>query len=431
MWLVDRSSKGLDPKRIELPAELRETLRCWYDGSGTVDDEKASITLVQQARRHQKWLACGCRGSAVMPPLLSPSYLSEAETYYLRRLTGSTRSTHLPDCTYFRDQVPPRHRDKLTARTVREKSEGFFEILKPAPEHLAQAPPLDEYDDRARGATIPKLARLLWVLLDRAQSNIIPPIGSPDRLRRGSIKAEFAAIREAAKTILVAPGVPLADVLFTHVSAYHRRQVFARLRSASRSWPPGHAPQAFMLLFTKAIRGSTITISDDEALTIATRVQSPSSILNPVHGPFLTLIVVGKHPDAAGYDSIGAYAQPIESGRRFVPVASDLDRDVVKAVDRLQWKLNSRGIGMKVTLPLFDTLSAKGMCRPDVVIDMVDQATGEIQFVVIDIDRRLEDAGGMNLASHRDRLVQFGRVVPVNAETLETMEVAIGERFGA
>ena len=64
--------------------------------------------LVQQARLGEKWIACDCLAPEAAPPILTPAFLSEAETYYLRRLTSPNRPEHLPDCPFFRDQATNR-----------------------------------------------------------------------------------------------------------------------------------------------------------------------------------------------------------------------------------------------------------------------------------------------------------------------------------
>ena len=81
MWLIDRQTDGAaGSRRIQLPAVLKDALIRWYVGVGSRDDEAAGIMLVQQARIGSKWIACNCLGHASLPPILTPAYLSEAET---------------------------------------------------------------------------------------------------------------------------------------------------------------------------------------------------------------------------------------------------------------------------------------------------------------------------------------------------------------
>lgn len=111
--------------------------------SWIVDFFYASVIMVVKARDHHQWIACDCLGEGTDPPLLSPAYLSEAETYYLRRLTSirQRRPEHDVDCPFFREQAPPRIREKATAtpRTINEP-DGLFSAHRLAPEKLAPLP---------------------------------------------------------------------------------------------------------------------------------------------------------------------------------------------------------------------------------------------------------------------------------------------------
>ena len=90
MWLVPRDTRGLT-SRSPVPDVVREALVRWYTGEGEGSDHRASVIMVVKARDHHQWIACDCLGEGTDPPLLSPAYLSEAETYYLRRLTSIRR----------------------------------------------------------------------------------------------------------------------------------------------------------------------------------------------------------------------------------------------------------------------------------------------------------------------------------------------------
>jgi hypothetical protein len=422
VWLIDRHGNGLEPTRIEIPDALCETLRLWYDGSGSEADEDASIILVQQARRNRKWIACSCQGQAEKPPLMSPAFLAIADTYYLRRLTGRGRARHRTDCPYFREQAPPRIRERLTSATQRSPTDGYFEVLKPIPEHLAQAPTSTAPDDRTRGASVPRLARLLWELLDAAKRNVIVPIGSSGGQSKRSIAGEFAAIRAASKRISVAPGIQLSDVLFTHPDAFLKGHIVGRLKFLERHWPGGHAPQGFLLLFTTAVRGNTLYLADDRAITTTSRILSPSTRASAIHGPFLTLVVVGRHPDDHRYKAIGAYAQPIHSGMRFLPVKADDDRILIQALDAARWRLHRRGLDIQVTFPLFDALVANEFIRPDLVIEAIDRRTGELQTLVFDQLLVGDPLVKGEELRRRELLERVGRVVPRTPDLVERLD---------
>ena len=422
MWLVDKHSTGMEPMRLEIPKALAQTLQFWYDGSGNDADEDASIMLVQQARRNAKWLACDCQGAAACPPLLSPAFLAIADTYYLRRLTGKSRAKHRLTCPYFREQAPPRIRERLTSATQLNPNDGYFELLRPIPENLAQSPTYTSPDDRTRGASIPRLARLLWELIDTANRNVILPIATTKGQGRRSISAEFKAMREAAKAKQVAPNVELSEVLFVHADAYLKGQVVGRLKALERRWPAGHAPQAFLLLFTNAIRGNTLYLPAGRTITTTSRVLSPSTRADPVHGPFLTLVVVGKHPDAHNYQAIGAYGQPIHSGLRFLPIRNDSDRKLIRSIDEVRWRMHVRGIDLHLTIPIFDALVENELVRPSFVIDALDQQSGEMRTLIFD-DPAIGAVIGDEAQTRRYTLLsKIGHVVFTTPDMPENIE---------
>ena len=157
MWLVPRHSRGLS-LRTDVPVVVRDALVRWYEGEGTDADHRASVTMVVKARTHGQWIACDCLGGETPPPLMSPSYLSEAETYYLRRLTSTRqkRPEHLTDCPFYREQAPQRFREKRSAiPSTIDEPHGLFNAHRLAPEKLAAMPDEEAHcfaNDLARAA---------------------------------------------------------------------------------------------------------------------------------------------------------------------------------------------------------------------------------------------------------------------------------------
>ncbi|TVV76945.1 hypothetical protein [Sphingomonas solaris] len=381
MWLIHRETDGHSGDRIPLPAPLREALVRWYVGEGSRQDEKAGITLVQNARIGHRWIACGCLGRDALPPILTPAFLSEADTYYLRRLTSTKRPEHRPDCPFFRDQVTNRITEARSPTTPADPPSGFFEVLRPAPERLAQRPEEDSNDDRTRHASTPRLARLLWRLMDSAGVNTVAPLNYGEEW---SIREGFAAIGRAVGKIEMAPGIELARAFWTHARPLQAGVVYGTLRKLAPRWPRAHAPQGFVLLYAPSFQGHEIHVPDGEPVTIANRVQSPSVRGNRISGPFLILVVAGKYPEARGYAPLRAYAQPIYNGRLFVPVDSDFERRALRRILDCQRRLHPRGIDLAIGKPLFDTMTPDGPCRPDFVIEARSRVTGELRTVVVE-----------------------------------------------
>nr|WP_245968237.1 hypothetical protein [Hephaestia caeni] len=344
---------------------------------------------------------------------MTPAYLSEAETFYLRRLTGNGRPEHRLDCPFFHEQSAP---DQITNRDPTspvDRPDGYFSVLHSAPVRLSQQPE-ESGGGRERHAYVPRLARLLWRLLDLSGRN---RAGLPDNCERG-IANEFAAIQAIAERLEVAPGIELARTLWTHGSAFQRKRVYAGLRALATTWPSGHAPQAFLLLFAHEVQGHTVHAAGCDPIKVATRVQHPSVHGAAIAGPYLVLIVIGELPQAKGYAPLRAYAQPVYSGQRFIPVDSEFERSTLRDLLRIQHRLHERGHDSSILKPLFDIQTPAGNCRPDFIIETCSRATGESRAAVV-------ESMGFDVESYHDakaithpRMAHIAPVVEITAQQL-------------
>ncbi len=421
MWLIHRDTDGNSGDRIALPAPLREALVRWYVGEGSRQDEKAGITLVQNARIGQRWIACGCLGRDEPPPILTPAFLSEADTYYLRRLTSTKRPEHRADCPFFRDQVTNRITEARSSTTPADPPSGFFEVLRPAPERLAQRPEEESNDDRTRHASTPRLARLLWRLMDSAGVNTVAPLAYGEEW---SIREGFAAIGRAAGKIEMAPGIELARALWNHARPLQAGVVYGTLRNLAPRWPKAHAPQGFVLLYAPSFQGHEIHVPEGEPVTIANRIQSPSVRGNRISGPFLILVVAGEYPEARGYAPLRAYAQPIYNGRLFVPVDSDFERKALRCILQCQRLLHPRGVDLAIGKPLFDTMTRDGPCRPDFIIEARSRETGEIRTVIVEaMGFATQEYEAAKAVTH-PRMRHLGELVTMNTAEVESDDAA-------
>ncbi len=419
MWLVGKDTTG-KTGRVAISDELKAALVRWYTGRGSEADHRASVSLVSTARENHKWIACDCLGAEHPPPLMSAAYLSFQETYYLRRLTS--RPGHDPGCPFHLPQAPPRIRE-----TVKDSlyaiglPKGLFSAHQKAPEKLAQRPEDIEPDDRSRGVAIPRLGKLLWLLLERAGSNILREL-PPSGRRAGSISEEMRHLKRAAQGFDIAPGIRLSDHLYTNAIDYEKRRVHARLRAAAETWPPEFAPQAFLLLEANEVTSSEV-VTGLGTVEIRNRIQHTGIIRAEVEPPFLVLAVVGEHSRREGYLALRAYAQPVFSGNQFVPAERDHDRDVLRALQHAQYELRRLGVRMAVKKVLFDIALAAGSARPDFLVALLDEHSGvECKFALQILQS--DDADYLELRSiERERLGQAGLVVslPVSSVTPEAI----------
>ena len=234
-----------------------------------------------------------------------------------------------------------------------------------------------------------------------------------------SIKEEFAAINRAAAKMEIAPGIELTRALWTHARPLQARAVYAALRQLAPGWPKEHAPQGFVLLYARSIKGHEIHVPDGEPVVIANRVQSPSVRRNRITGPFLVLIVAGEYPEAHGYAPLRAYAQPIHSGRQFVPIDSDFEREVLKQILSCQQALHGRGVDVAIGKPLFDTMTPDGLCRPDYILEARSRVTGEVRTVVVEaMGFDTNDYAAAKVITHT-RMRHLGELLTIDPEELE------------
>lgn len=413
MWMVPKGAKTARGGEPVAPA-LAETLRIWYEGRGDHIDERHALVLVRHARRRGCWLACDCRGPShpePATPMLSPALLTEADTYYLRRLTGGGRAEHAVACPFFRAQ---RMSTTTTSESTpaRNAPDGFFAVLKPAPVALAQAPVGDTTtrDDASHGT--PRLAKLLWRLLEVSGRSTIPAVEHGDR----TIASEFAAIKRAAGYIEVAPGIPLERVLFTHPRDWHSRRAFAVLRELAPRWPAGHEPQAFLLVYTKVLHEQSIETADGP-IEIATRVRHPGTRAAPITGPDLALVAIGRHPDVRGYAAQRAWAQPIHNGHRFMPIEHDFDRDVVDALLVARRVLAVDGVMLTARKPMFDLMTAEGAICPTWQVTL---SAGQQELAVVLSTRDTKPD-----TLERKALEFLGQVIDVDKSNTERLALAL------
>lgn len=412
MWLIPRDTNGRSSDRIPLPQQLRAALTRWYSGDGSQRDQQAGVTLMKNARIGDKWIACGCLGADTNPPILTPALLSEAETYYLRRLTGAKRPEHRPDCPFFRDQVTHKTITINSPATPVERPSGFFEVLRPAPDRLSQRPEEESEGDRIRNKPTPRLARLLWRLMDNAGSNSVAPLSI---VTDHSIASEFASIGRITTKMEIAPGIELARAFWTHPRPLQSNMVYATLRRLAADWPKTHAPQGFVLLYAPSIDGNEVHVPNSDPVEVRTPIQGPSIHGKRVKGPFLVIIVAGDTPERRGYAPLRAYAQPIYSGRMFVPVDSDYERSVMRAILDCQRHLHSRDVDMAIQKPLFDSMTPDGPCRPDFMIEARSNQTGEIRTIVVEaMGFDTEEYEAAKAVTH-PRMKHLGDLVTLNS----------------
>lgn len=166
-------------------------------------------------------------------------------------------------------------------------------------------------------------------------------------------------------------------------------------------------------------------VAGAEPVLVANRIQSPSVRGNVVKGPYLALTVVGKYPDTHRFEPLRAYAQPVYSGRRFVPVESGFEREVLRTLLAMRPALSRSGIELAIEKPVFDKLTDLGPCKPDFILEARSQRTGEVRELVVEAMGFASDEYLAAKAITHPRMARIAPVVSVPPEF-----VANGGLFG-
>lgn len=157
-------------------------------------------------------------------------------------------------------------------------------------------------------------------------------------------------------------------------------------------------------------------MADGPPLTLANRIQSPSIVDNRIGGPYLVLILVGEYPDARGYAALRGYAQPIYSGRRFLPVETMFEREAIRSLLAVRTLLDRDGVDLHLEKPLFDRLTHSVPCRPSLLLEARSRRTGECRQIAVELCENCTETASDNL--RRGHIRQIAPVLTIRAEDL-------------
>ena len=143
---------------------------------------------------------------------------------------------------------------------------------------------------------------------------------------------------------------------------------------------------------------------------------------NPIRGPFLVIVVAGQYPEARGYAPLRAYAQPIYSGQRFVPVNSEFERGLLRELLSARRALYRQGIDVAIEKPVFDLLTPLGTCRPAFLIEARSRVTGEIKRLAIEA-RSDEDGDQASDTGVNSRMREIAELLCLTRPDLEAGRV--------
>ncbi|WP_017326097.1 hypothetical protein [Synechococcus sp. PCC 7336] len=413
----------------------------WYDsqlrGERTFRLDAQIAEVLKRLRDRHLWIACDCQGEADRQPLLCPIQLdSWGSRYSFRRIRS--QFPHHPTCIF---HIPDRLEDRFAFDRTRPESSlpnsrsasqvghalrplasstsFVLDLTDRAPEArpVSQQPTqLAIQTDRRRSHRWPKLARMLFTLLEEAQLNVI----RPGWWRRSNYpQQQYRRLQRTKRHII--NRIPLRHYLTTEPEAIAAgcQRLEALLSRGGGDWPPHVKPQAWFVGLASQVdieRRQLYFVGKPDSIAI----EEPPICFAPPHShrsaPYWAIAQLGESKLAPGqYVLRQAYTHPVYSTSLLVPVDSDAERQTLALLLELQRLVCRQGIPLTVTKPLHDFASSEGEpYRPDFVLyrDRLDRK-GQHNIVV-------ETMGFDNSAylARKDRthprMAELGEVIPLD-----------------
>lgn len=178
------------------------------------------------------------------------------------------------------------------------------------------------------------LPEMLGAVMEAGGSNVIVP---PSILPDPSPADAFGQLAVGASSFQLAEGIPLADHFWDHAGDFRRGGVADRLRETTGR--VGKFLPGFLAIYATSVRSPLAYGSHRMPFRVAEAIDGAEG----VSGPYLVLVACRLLSNGKA-QAVRGYAQPILDGRRFVPVSSDLERDVLHGLIGLQGALDAHGV---------------------------------------------------------------------------------------
>jgi hypothetical protein len=364
----------------QITAAEASALRSWYGHSSSADQDATALAVIRRAKTKDGWIECDCVDGE-FKPLLAP--LQQERTFTLRRLTPVDgdpharvdRPNHHENCPFHVDRdYEPSSRDRaFNLRPVRRRDTAYIDALPPIPSHLAAPNRTPPDRDRERNDRPSKLAIVLWRLLEAAGTNVLKPLQDhPEPYR---LKDQLATVHNAGVKWRITRTWRFSALSTTWAGDYkdENSRWQRMLRKSRGDWAPNQRRTGFMILFSPSVTEKLIRpAAISEPIELHSRLRQPLRGDPRNRGPYLVLANADFGDEDEGeIRAVQAYAQPVFTGDTLFPVESGFERDVTHLLIWLQLTLFDAAPRLRVTIikPLFAISTAKGLCRPDFIIE--------------------------------------------------------------
>jgi hypothetical protein len=433
MWICSQARAGTHPHPISplSPTERAILLHHYQRSSPSPPNHPHQLArLLNTIRNKNLWIMCDCCGpNPINAPVMFPRRMDDA----IRLVRNRHRPPHAEDCPFAFDlpEITEHPVDPLAGNPLLRPLDDVLLLQPPRP----AAPPSETTAaDDHRHTPLPRIAKLLWTVMERAGVTTIPSpaLDAP----KPTISSEMVRLREALAAIPAyrAHGqtVPFRDMTCTYPAdlvkppqgASKIFQTFHRHRAALEA--TGRRPQAYFIGYIPDVHGSALEHDAlPENFSLGIPVRKLSIFGQPVSGPYLVIAAYAQQAETRRFGAMQAFAQPIyDSGALtlFTPVSSPGERLCLRMLKSLQYVFCTHWPNTRATItkPLFPIMTELGLCLPDFVLETSDPTGRTRRFAIEYLGSDDPDYRARKIASHR-RTEQIGPLF-----TVEPPDVALG-----
>jgi len=380
------SRTKLSPLTAEEDLKLRRAFGKFAEWQYRNDGAK----IVSAHYEKQRWFHCDCRPDMQRPPTL---FLVNGT--HIKREDDGDGTPHTETCDFIRYA---HEQKKLTCINISSDNDARpFNLLHNFGDEYASK--------RSYTSSIsfrdpkPKLARVLFRLLKKAQLNCLDPT-TPLRSGKEGSEKQKSDLKLAAQTFPLVRGRWASYWLATSLKEYYVLK--RRLEQKPDDWQRPHG--LFIEAFNR-IEDNVLypTKEGQEPIPVTGQLAIFGESGTMCRPPYMVIGVLGYPTrEAHKVELINAYAHPCVAWDRLIPVDSQLERETFGLlVSCRDWLLTNHNIKMTIEKPLFDIKSEKtsdlqALCKPDFILRCQNGGKTLQKLVVI-------ETMGYDVADYRER----------------------------
>jgi|GEM_PF-6835557 len=419
LHLVNKSAPGRSAGGID---DVQYKAMCDFFYSGR--QSRHLLSLLNELHANKQWLVCNCVDPET--PLTERPALTVARSpkgsLYLRNIAA--RMEHSTHCPFSYVPAP------IAERTEVEEPEqplnplaGSLRLHQPAATEVAGNGSGTGQGTRKITKGYPRLGQVLIHLMMR--SGMLTQGSSFDFL--GGIRD----IRQSASELQAFPGMPLDEVLC--LSVKHEQDFIERITELRER---NAGAYGVMVTVVHEVESSPAAmVRKDKSGNIEWRCEPRGEFIvwgrrSISKGPFIAAITYAPSTTSQEVRAQHAFALPILSNTRPLPVESDIERQAARALVRLiEWAEKTKRMRLELIKPMYDLDVGIGLCRPDFIVKGPGgQAVIEVMGMIDDPDYMARKAKTHPLMREIGALIEV--CPPVDAEALKGMNKEVLKHAG-